>query len=83
MRATKVVGILFVAGALLGLVLHAVGAPEDFYRWLYDRVLSGLDAPEEPSKGSITAVRLVSLIGSLAQLAAGIVLIRFAARRDA
>ena len=71
------------AGALLGFVLHAMGTPEDLYRWLYDRVLSGLDVPEEPSDETVTLVRVAALVGSCAQLAAGIVLIAVAERRDA
>jgi hypothetical protein len=46
--------------------------PEDVYRWLYHHLLSGLDVPEDPSDGTVTAVREVSLIGGILELAGGV-----------
>jgi hypothetical protein len=70
-ETVRLVGLLLVAGAALTLGLHALGAPEHLYRWLYDHLLSGLDVPKDPSAGTVDAVRYVSLIGGLCELAAG------------
>ena len=71
----RLVGLLLVAGAAFSLALHYLDAPEELYRWLYHHLLSGLDVPEDPSDGTVEAVRLVSLIGGLAELAAGVALL--------
>jgi hypothetical protein len=68
----RLVGLLLLLGAGFTLALHQLGAPEDLYRWLYDHLLSGLDVPEEPSKGTVDAVSYVSLIGGTLELAAGL-----------
>jgi hypothetical protein len=71
----RIAGLLLIAGAAVSLALHLASAPEDLYRWLYHHLLSGLDVPEDPSEGTVTAVRDVSLFGGLAELAAGLVLL--------
>jgi hypothetical protein len=71
----RLAGLLFLVGAALSLALHFLAAPEELYRWLYHHLLSGLDVPEDPSDGTVEAVRLVSLIGALVELAAGIALL--------
>jgi hypothetical protein len=71
----RLVGLVLLAGAASTLFLHALGAPEHLYRWLYDHLLSGLDVPDEPSHGSVDAISYVSLIGGLLELAAGLALL--------
>ena len=68
----RVVGVLLIVGAVITLVLHVLGAPEDLYRWSYQHLLSGLDVPHDPSEGTVEAVRYTSLIGGLLQLAGGV-----------
>jgi hypothetical protein len=67
----RIIGLLLVAGAALTLALHQVGAPDELYRWLYEHLLAGRDVPEEPPRWSLDAIGYVSLIGGLAELAAG------------
>jgi hypothetical protein len=44
-----VAGLLLLAGAAITLSLHAAGAPEALLDFLYDKLLSGLDVPPNPS----------------------------------
>jgi hypothetical protein len=53
------------------MALHALGAPEDLYRWSYHHLLTGLDVPPDPSEGTVTAVSDVSLFGGIAELVVG------------
>ena len=75
MTKLRIAGLLLIAGAAVTLALHFAGVPEDVYRWLYDHLLSGLDVPEDPSKGSVDAVRYVSLVGGIAELCLGLALL--------
>ena len=75
MSGLRIAGWLLIAGSVVTLALHLAGAPEDLYRWLYHHLLSGLDVPKDPSDGSVEAVRLVSLVGGILELAAGISLL--------
>ena len=72
MSKLRIAGLLLIAGAAVTLGLHFAGVPEDLYRWLYHHLLSGLDVPEDPSEGSVDAVRYVSLFGGLLELACGV-----------
>ena len=65
-------GLLLLLGAAITFALHVTGVPEDLYRWLYHHLLSGLDVPREPSVGTVDAVRDVSLVGGILELAGGI-----------
>ncbi len=71
----RIAGWLLIAGAAVTLALHFAGAPEELYRWLYHRLLSGLDVPKDPSDGSVEAVRGVSLIGGIAEAVVGVALL--------
>ena len=71
----RLLGLLLLAGAAITLAIHFAGLPEDLYRWLYHQLLSGLDVPENPSEGTVDAVRYVSLIGGMIELAAGMALL--------
>jgi hypothetical protein len=82
-RALRVVGLLLVAGGLLGLGLDLAGAPEALLRFLYEKLLSGLDVPEEPSATAVDLVRYVALIGGILQVAAGLVLLAIGFGRGA
>jgi hypothetical protein len=73
----RIAGLLLIAGAAVTFILHFLEAPEELYRWLYHQLLSGLDVPEEPSKGSVDAIRYVSLIGGVLELVAGVGLLAF------
>ena len=75
MTKLRIAGLLLIAGAAFTLALHFAGVPEDLYRWLYHHLLSGLDVPEDPSHGSVEAIRYVSLIGGITELCAGLVLL--------
>jgi hypothetical protein len=72
MTKLRMAGLLLIAGSAITLALHFAGIPEDLYRWLYHHLLSGLDVPEDPSDGTVAAVRDVSLIGGILELVAGI-----------
>jgi hypothetical protein len=74
-RGIRTVGLLLILGSAITLLLHFLGVPEDVYRWLYHRLLSGLDVPEDPSEGSIDAIAYVSLVGGLLELAVGLILL--------
>jgi hypothetical protein len=67
----RIAGLLLILGAGITLGLHYLGAPEALYRWLYHHLLSGLDVPEDPSDGTVNAVRYVSLVGGLLELVIG------------
>jgi hypothetical protein len=68
----RTAGLLLILGSAITLALHFAGFPEDLYRWLYHHLLSGLDVPEDPSEGTVEAVRDVSLIGGILEFVAGI-----------
>jgi hypothetical protein len=75
-------GLFLIAGAAITLALDFVEAPEELYRWAYHHLLSGLDVPEEPSEGTVNAVRYTSLVGGILELAVGVgLLIADAVRR--
>ena len=71
----RIAGLLLIAGAAVTLGLHFAAVPEHVYRWLYHHLLSGLDVPEDPSEGSVDAVRYLSLFGGLLELAGGVALL--------
>jgi len=71
----RIAGLRLIAGSAITLGLHFLEAPEELYRWLYHHLLSGLDVPENPSSGTVDAIRYVSLVGGLLELAAGAVLL--------
>ena len=73
----RIAGLLLIAGSAITFGLHFLEAPESLYRWLYHHLLSGLDVPEDPSEGTVEAVRLVSLIGGIIELVAGIGVLAF------
>ena len=75
MSGLRIAGWLLIAGSVVTQTLHLAGAPEHLYRWLYHHLLSGLDVPKDPSSGSVEAVRLVSLIGGILELVAGMALL--------
>jgi hypothetical protein len=68
----RLAGLLLILGSAITLGLHYLEVPEDLYRWLYDHLLSGLEAPEEPPEWSLDSIGYVSLIGGLLELAAGV-----------
>ena len=72
MSKLRIAGLLLIAGAAITPIIHFAGLPEDLYRSLYHHLLSGLDVPEDPSEGSVDAVRYVSLFGGLLELACGV-----------
>jgi hypothetical protein len=57
------------------LALHAAGTPEALLEFLYDKLLSGLDVPEEPSTTARDIVNYVSLVGGIAEIAIGALLL--------
>jgi hypothetical protein len=65
-------GLLLMAGGGITFALHFLEVPEEVYRWLYHHLLSGLDLPEDPSEGSVDAIRYVSLIGGILEAAIGV-----------
>jgi hypothetical protein len=81
MTTLRIAGLLLIAGAAVTLGLHFAGAPEGLYRWLYHHLLSGLDVPENPSPGTVDAVRYFSLVAGIAELMAGAVLLVVDLRR--
>ena len=72
MTNLRIAGLLLILGSFITLGLHFLEAPETLYRWLYHNLLSGLDVPEDPSEGTVDAVRYVSLVGGILQLSAGL-----------
>jgi hypothetical protein len=77
----RIAGLLLIAGSAITFALHFLEVPEDLYRWLYHHLLSGLDVPKDPSEGTVTAVRDVSLFGGIAELAVGVGLLAWDAVR--
>ncbi len=75
MTKLRLAGLLLIAGSAVTLALHFLGAPEDLYRWLYHHLLSGLDVPDEPSSGTVDAVRYTSLVGGILELVVGVALL--------
>ena len=75
MTKLRIAGLLLIAGSAVTFALHFLEVPEELYRWLYHHLLSGLDVPKDPSDGSVTAVRDVSLFGGIAELALGVALL--------
>ncbi len=75
MSKLRIAGLLLIAGSALTLALHFLEAPEDLYRWLYHHLLSGLDVPDEPSSGTVDAVRYTSLVGGILELVVGVALL--------
>jgi hypothetical protein len=73
-RRLGVAGLLLLAGAAITLSLHAAGAPEALLGFLYDKLLSGLDVPPDPSATAKGVLGYFSLIGGLAELVAGLAL---------
>jgi hypothetical protein len=65
-------GLLLIAGAAITFALHFLEVPEDVYRWLYHHLLSGLNVPDDPSEGSVDAIRYVSLIGGILEALIGV-----------
>ena len=72
MTKLRLAGLLLILGAAITLGLHALEAPEELYRWLYHHLLSGLDVPKDPSRGTVRAISDVSLFGGILELVAGI-----------
>jgi hypothetical protein len=72
MRKLRTAGLLLILGSAVTLALHLLGVPEDVYRWLYHHLLGGLDVPEDPSHGTVQAIRDVSLFGGLLELVVGV-----------
>jgi hypothetical protein len=79
-RRLQIAGALLLVGGLVTLSLHAAGAPEALLNLLYEKLLSGLDVPPEPSSTAKEIVGAVSLIGGVAELLAGLALLSWAAR---
>ena len=72
---------LLLIGGAITLGLHAAGVPESLLDFLYDTLLSGLDVPEDPSQTAVDIVNYVSLVGGIAELVAGAVLLGVARAR--
>jgi hypothetical protein len=70
-RRLLIAGALLLIGGAITLSLHAAGAPEALLGLLYDRLLSGLDVPPDPSSAVRDVVSGVSLVGGIAELVAG------------
>jgi hypothetical protein len=75
-----IAGLLLVVGGLVTLSLHAAGAPEALLDFLYDRLLSGLDVPPDPTQTTTDIVGYVSLVGGIAELLAGAVVLALSRR---
>jgi hypothetical protein len=71
----RLAGVFLIAGAALTLALHFLGAPEGLYEWSYHHLLSGLDVPRDPSRTTVDLVAYFSLVGGLAELAAGVIVL--------
>ena len=57
------------------LSLHAAGVPESLLNFLYGTLLSGLDVPPDPSQTATDIVNYVSLVGGIAELVGGAVVV--------
>jgi hypothetical protein len=77
-----IAGLLLLSGAVITLSLHAAGAPEALLDFLYDKLLSGLDVPPNPSQAAKDIVGYVSLVGGIAELVAGVGLMGVSAARS-
>ena len=81
-RTLRAVGVLLVAGGLFSIGLDVVGAPDAVLRVSYEHLLSGLDAPPEPSTFAVDLVRYTALAGGVLQLLAGLVVFGIGIRRE-
>ena len=79
-RRIVLAGLLLLAAGLLTLGLHVAGAPEALLAFLYDKLLSGLDVPPDPSQTARDIVSTASLAGGITELAAGLALLSWSAR---
>jgi hypothetical protein len=82
-RRLLIAGLLLLIGGAITLSLHAAGVPESLLNSLYDTLLSGLNVPPHPSQTSTDILNYVSLVGGIAELAGGavVVLVCFARAR--
>jgi hypothetical protein len=80
-RRLLIAGVLLLLGGVITLSLHAAGVPESLLDFLYDTLLSGLDLPPDPSQTGIDIVNYVSLLGGLAEIAAGTALLAVCLKR--
>jgi hypothetical protein len=74
-RRLLIAGLLLLIGGVVTLSLHAAGVPDSLLNFLYDTLLSGLDVPADPSQTATDIVNYVSLVGGIAELAAGAALV--------
>jgi hypothetical protein len=74
-RRLLIAGLLLLIGGVVTLSLHAAGVPESLLDFLYDTLLSGLDVPPDPSQTADDIVNYVSLVGGIAELSAGAMLV--------
>jgi hypothetical protein len=74
-RRLLIAGLLLLLGGVITLGLHAAGIPESLLDFLYDTLLSGLDVPPDPSQTAVDIINYVSLVGGIAELAAGVALL--------
>ena len=74
-RRLLIAGLLLLIGGVITLSLHAADVPESLLNFLYDTLLSGLDVPSDPSQTATDIVNFVSLIGGIAELAGGALLV--------
>ncbi len=83
-RRLLIAGLLLLISGVVTLSLHAAGVPESLLNSLYDTLLSGLDVPSDPSQTSTDILNYVSLVGGIAELAGGavVVLVCFVRARD-
>jgi hypothetical protein len=76
----QIAGLLLLLGGVMTLSLHAAGVPEALLDFLYDKLLSGLDVPPDPSQTATGIVGYVSLLGGIAELVSGAVLVALSRR---
>ncbi|MDQ2935776.1 MAG: hypothetical protein M3R49_12535 [Chloroflexota bacterium] len=83
-RRLLIAGLLLLISGVVTLSLHAAGVPESLLNSLNDTLLSGLDVPSDPSQTSTDILNYVSLVGGIAELAGGavVVLVCFVRARD-
>jgi hypothetical protein len=74
-RRLLIAGLLLLIGGVVTLSLHAAGVPDSLLNFLYDTLLSGLDVPSDPSQTATDIVNFVSLVGGIAELAGGAVVV--------
>jgi len=70
-----IAGLLLLISGVATLSLHAAGVPESLLNSLYDALLTGLDVPSNPSQTSTDILDYVSLVGGIAELAGGAVVV--------